>query len=197
MDTTTVAATRPAARERILSTAYDLFSRRGIRGVGVDEVIAGADVAKATFYRHFRTKDDLALAFLNLRERLWTVGLVEAESARRGTTPEEQLLAIFDVFHDWFQQDDFEGCTFINVLLETGAGHPSGEACIRHLNNIRAIVAERAEKAGLRDPHGFARSWHILMKGSIISAVEGDREAACRARRMARRLIDDHRRTTA
>ena len=60
------------------------------------------------------------LAFLEQREQLWTYGWVEAEARRRGETPEEQLLAIFDLFDEWFHRDDFEGCSFINVLLETG-----------------------------------------------------------------------------
>src|SRR5215208_1231708 len=88
----------PSTRERILETAYELFSRRGVRDVGVDEVIERANVAKATLYRHFPSKDDLVLAFLERREELWTKGWVEAEARRRGSTPEERLLAIFDLF---------------------------------------------------------------------------------------------------
>nr|WP_203416486.1 TetR/AcrR family transcriptional regulator [Jiangella ureilytica] len=181
------------ARERMLAASYDLFSRRGIRAVGVDEVIARSGVAKATFYRHFPSKNDLVLAFLERREQEWTIGLVRSESERRGTTPEERLLAIFDVFADWFVSDDFDGCSFINVLLEMGSAHPLGEASIEYLENIRAIVRERAEQAGLRESEEFARSWHILMKGSIVSAAEGDVDAARRAKAMARCLIEQHR----
>ncbi|MFG3619276.1 TetR/AcrR family transcriptional regulator [Nocardia sp. NPDC047654] len=187
-------ASAAPARERILSTAYALFTRRGIRAVGTDEVIALSGVAKATLYRHFPSKDDLVLAVLQRREQLWTLGLVETQSRARGNTPEEQLLAIFDVFHDWFQKrEDFDGCSFINVLLELGAAHPAGQASIGYLDNIRAIVRGRAEAAGLCDPDDFARSWHILMKGSIISAAEGDLLAAHRAKLMARMLIEQHR----
>jgi AcrR family transcriptional regulator len=182
------------ARERILSTAYDLFTQRGIRAVGTDLVIERAAVAKATLYRHFATKNDLVLAVLQRREQLWTHGLIEMQSRQRGSTPEEQLLAIFDVFHDWFQiRDGFEGCSFINVLLEMGATHPVGQACVAYLDNIRDIVRQRALAAGLLDVDNFARSWHILMKGSIISAAEGDLEAAHRAQQMARVLIEQHR----
>jgi AcrR family transcriptional regulator len=181
------------ARERILDTAYDLFSRRGVRAVGVDEVIARAGVAKATLYRHFPSKDDLVIAFLERREQRWTREWVEAEARGRGDTPEEQLLAIFDVFGEWFQRDDFEACSFINVLLEMGTEHPAGKACVDHLENIRAIVRGLAEEAGLRNPESFARSWHILMKGSIVSATEGDAGAAKRGQAMARLLIEEHR----
>jgi AcrR family transcriptional regulator len=177
---TAAAATRASldARERILETAYELFAQRGIRDVGVDEVIERAGVAKATLYRHFSSKDDLVIAFLKVREERWTLDWVEAEARRRGSTPEEQLLAIFDLFDEWFHRDDFEACSFINVLLEMGPAHPAGEASVEHLANIRAIVRRLAEEAALRDPDSFAHSWHILMKGSIVSATEGDAEAA-------------------
>lgn len=183
-----------SARERILGAAYELFVRRGIRAVGTDEVIDRARVAKATLYRHFPTKNDLVLAVLHRREQLWTIGLVETQSRLRGADPEAQLLAIFDVFHDWFQnRDGFEGCSFINVLLELGTDHPAGQASVTYLDNIRDIVRRRAEAAGLLDVDNFARSWHILMKGAIISAAEGDVDAALRAQQMARTLIEQHR----
>jgi AcrR family transcriptional regulator len=190
-------ATRPPsdARRRILDTAYDLFSHRGIRAVGVDELVARAGVAKATFYHHFPSKDDLVLAFLEQREQLWTKDWVETEARRRANTPEEQLLAIFDLFDEWFQRDDFEGCSFVNVLLEFGGrnGHHLGLVSAIHLENIRSVVRTFAEEASLRDPSLFALSWHILMKGSIVQAGEGDREAAKRAKSMGRLLINHHR----
>jgi AcrR family transcriptional regulator len=183
------------ARRRLLDTAYELFSHRGVRAVGVDELIDRAGVAKATFYHHFPSKDDLVLAFLELREQLWTKEWVEAEARRRGGTAKDQLLAIFDLFDEWFHRDDFEGCSFINVLLEFGGrdGHRLGEASAAHLENIRSVVCALAEEAGLRDPPSFALSWHILMKGSIVQAGEGDREAAKRAKSIARLLIEQHR----
>src|ERR671934_1063026 len=193
-----VARPRTRARERILDSAYDLFSRRGIRAVGVDEVIRRAAVAKATLYRHFRSKDELVLAFLQQREQLWTKDWVETEARRRGETPEEQLLAIFDLFDEWFRNEDFEGCSFINVLLETNdRGHPVGRASAAYRGNIRAVLRRLAEEADLREPEQFAHSFHILMKGSIVAAGEGDRGAARRAQAMARLLIEQHRETTA
>ncbi len=184
----------PSARERILTAAYELFSRRGIRAVGTDEVIERAGVAKATLYRHFPAKNDLVLAVLQRREQLWTYGLIEEQSRLRGNSPEEQLLAIFDVLHDWFQnRDGYEGCSFINVLLELGADHPAGRASIAHIDHVRDIVRQRALAAGLSDVEGFASSWHILMKGAIVLAAVGDLDSAQRAQKMARVLIEQHR----
>src|SRR5262245_5190891 len=107
------------ARERIDHTAYELLSRRRVRAVGVDEVVARSGVAKMTLYRHYPSKNHLALAFLRRREELWTRTWLQAEVERRGGTPGQRLLAIFDVFDKWFRRTDFEGCSFINVLLET------------------------------------------------------------------------------
>lgn len=112
-----------AARERVLDAAYDLFARRGIRDVGINELIAKSGVAKATFYRHFASKDDVVLAFLQRREEVWTMGLVAARAAQRASSPEGQLLAIFDVFAEWFKRNDFEGCSFVKILVEVGPEH--------------------------------------------------------------------------
>jgi len=188
-----IAEATPDARERILAAAYELLSRRAIRDVGIDEVIERAGVAKATLYRHFPSKDDLVIAFLERREERWTMAWVEAEARGRGSTAEDQLLAIFELFDEWFRRDDFEACSFVNVLLEMGPAHPVGQASVSHLATIRSVVGRLAEEAELRDPDSFARSWHILMKGSIVSAAEGDAEAAQRARSMARLLIEQHR----
>lgn len=182
------------ARQRILDVAYDLFSHRGIRAVGIDELINKADVAKATFYRHFPSKEHLVLAFLDQREQIWVHGWVIAEVTQRATTPEDQLLVIFDLFGEWFATEDFEGCSFVNILLETADRHnPVSQACTAAFERLRTVIASIAEKAGLRDPAGFALSWHILMKGSIVQAAEGDLQAATRAQEMGRLLIDHHR----
>ncbi len=189
------AATAGAAgmRERIVNAAYDLFARRGVRDVGINELISRSGVAKATFYRHFASKDELVLAFLEQRDRVWTVNAIVGEARRRADTPEQQLLSIFDVFSDWFRRTDFEACSFINVLLEMGSTHPLGRASIDYLAKIRGHVKQLADEAGLERTEDFSRSWHILMKGSIISAAEGDLEAATRARQLAGWLIEHHR----
>ena len=182
------------ARDRILGSAYELFSRRGVRAVGIEEVIERAAVAKATLYRHFPSKDELVLAFLKRREVVWTHGWLEAEARERGRTAEERLLAIFDLFDEWFHRADFEGCSFVNTLLETAnRKHPVGRASAAHLENIRAVLRSLADEAGLRASDEFARSFHILMKGSIVQAGEGDVDAAKRAKEMARDLIAKYR----
>jgi AcrR family transcriptional regulator len=188
-----VSADPESGRERVMRAAYDLFSRQGTRTVGVDAVISEAGVAKMTLYRNFASKDDLILAFLERRETLWTVGWVRAESQRRGDTPVQRLLAIFEIFGEWFARPDFEGCSFITTLLEvTNRDSAVRQASVLHLANIRGYLCELAAEAGVADPDAFARQWHILMKGSIIAGAEGDTQAADRARELGILLLNKH-----
>src|ERR1700704_1568725 len=179
-------ASRPAsARERIDHTVYELFSRHGIRAVGVDTISARSGVAKMTLYRHYPSKDDLALAFLRRREELWTRSWLQQEGERRAHAPAERLLAVFDVFDKWFRRSDFEGCSFVKVLLEHDEqGHPVRKAAEAHIETIRAFLKQLAADAGVRDADAFARQLQIVMMGSIVAAHAGDRDAARRAKEM-------------
>jgi AcrR family transcriptional regulator len=184
---------RPTARDRILDTAYELFSRHGTRAVGVDRIIAECGIAKMTLYRNFPSKDALILAFLERRSERWTKAWLQVEAERRGETPGARLLAIFDTFDTWFQNDDFEGCSFINVMLEVvDSANPVRQASIEHLAAIRGFLRDLAAQAGIDDADAFAHQWHILMKGCIVAAAEGDRRAASRAREVGELLLAHH-----
>jgi AcrR family transcriptional regulator len=188
--TTTPEPGKDSGRERIGRAAYELFSREGIRAVGVDAVIAKAGTAKMTLYRNFPSKDDLILDFLRRREQLWTREWLQAESQRRGDTPEDQLLAIFDIFSDWFTRPDFEGCPFLTTMIEVNdRENPVHQAAVLHLATIRSYIEGLARAAGIGDPGSFACKWHILMKGAIMAAHEGDTAAAGRARELGELLL--------
>jgi AcrR family transcriptional regulator len=178
------------ARQRIVDTAYDLFSRHSVRAVGIDRIVAEAGVAKMSLYRHFPTKDALVLAVLQEREQRWTRDWLCAEVIDRASTPQGRLLAIFDVFGEWFQGGEFEGDSFVKMLLEfDDPTSPVRQASLEQLANVRSFVCELAEEAGVGDPDGLAHKWHILMKGSIVTASAGDARAAERAREVGELLL--------
>jgi len=184
---------RDSGRERVLETAYRLFSKHGTRAVGVDRIIAESGVAKMTLYRNFASKDDLILAFLERREERWTRDWLQETVKRRSATPAQRLLAVFDVFGEWFAREDFEGCSFINVMLELDdPGSPVRRESVRQLSEIRGFIAGLAKEAGVEEADAFARQWHILMKGCIVAAAEGDRQAAARARELGTLLLSHH-----
>jgi AcrR family transcriptional regulator len=178
------------ARERVISTAYDLFCREGVRAVGIDRIIREAGVAKMTLYRHFPSKDDLALAVIDRRKELWTWGWVDAEMRRRADDPVSQLLVIFEILDEWFHRDDYESCVFIGVLREFGeTDSPLLAASREALADVRKMVAAPAKEAGIDDPGDFAFNWQVLMSGSIVCADMGYLDAAKGAGEAAKLIL--------
>jgi AcrR family transcriptional regulator len=179
------------ARERILETAYRLFSQHGIQAVGVDRIVAESEVAKMTLYRYFPSKQDLVLAFLDLRKQRWTHDWLEAGIEGLAAAPQERLLYVFDLFDEWFRRSDFEGCSFLSVLLEIDdPSSPIHGAAIRNIEVVRAMLERLAEEAGASAPDATAYELQILMMGSIMSARRGDLDAAVRARKVAHMLLE-------
>jgi AcrR family transcriptional regulator len=180
------------ARTRLLDTAYSLFSRYGIHTIGIDRIIAEAGVAKMTLYRHFASKDDLVLAFLELRERRWTHDWLRTEMERRATAPRDRLLAVFDALDEWFRRPDFESCSFMRTLLEVpDEADPVHQATVRHLETIAKMMAREVRHAGIARPRDVALQLQTLMMGAITSATRGDRRAAVRARKTAVVVLDN------
>jgi AcrR family transcriptional regulator len=179
------------ARERTLLTAYELFRSHGVTAVGVDRIVADAGVAKTTLYRHFRSKEDLVLAVLDRHEQVWTLGWFERVGQSGGTTPESQLLAIFDAFDEWFRQESYRGCLFTNVSIEArGDSGPLGDAAAARLRDVRQFIASIGEEAGVADPAEFALRIQMLLLGAIIQALNGNPGAARSARGVAELLLE-------
>ncbi len=188
---TSAAASSGGARDRILETAYLLFSRHGVQSVGIDRIIAESEVAKMTLYRHFPTKQDLVLAFLDLRAQRWTRGWLEAEVERLARHPDERGLIVFDVLDEWFHRRDYEGCSFINTLLEIeDRTNPIHRAAVRHLNAIRRVLEGWVEPTGASDVAATAGQLQIVMMGAIVSARRGERNAARHAKPLAELILD-------
>ena len=178
-------------RERILSTAYALFTNYGLSAVGVDRVVAEAGVAKSTLYRHFPSKDHLVVAVLDRRDLIWTQGWLRPEVERLASTPAGRLLAIFDALDTWFHRHDFEGCLFINSLLEIhDQSSPVRSATIAGMTRVRGVALELAQGAGADDPEAVARELHMLITGSIIGAEQGDLDSAREAKEVAGLVLE-------
>ncbi len=179
-----------SARERILDAASTSFYREGIRAVGVDAVIAEAGVAKATLYRHFPSKDDLVVAFLERRDVRWRAWFAEAVE-RIAPDPATRPLAVFDALGEWFASDDFRGCAFLNAAAEIAdPAHPARAAVRMHEERLAEYIATICSGAGLPDPAATAADIFLLVEGAIVCAlVEGSAHPAARARATALRLL--------
>ena len=179
-------------RERILDIAIDLFYRNGFNAVGLDQVLAAADVTKTTFYKHFESKEDLMEQAVRKRDRLESEAWSRAVREAAGDDPRGQLLALFDVLDKWFNESDFRGCIFINTAAEFPNPHdPVHRAAAEYKRHTRDAFRDLAQRAGADDPEAFADQYTVLLEGTLILRQVHDRnDAAQVARTMARALID-------
>lgn len=177
------------ARQRIERAAFELFYARGIRGVGVDTIIAASGVAKATFYKHFPSKDDLVLAYLDDVDRMWRAALTHAADAA-GPAPADRLVGMFDALASACRTDGYHGCAFINTAAEADPGTPVHARTVAHKDAVRAWVASLAADAGAGDPHGLARALTLILDGGLSAGVlDGDPQAAVAAAGAARAVV--------
>ncbi len=157
--------TAKSARERVLETAEELFYREGIRAIGVDTIIARSGVAKMSLYRNFPSKDDLIVAYLQVRsDRFWRWW--DKITAPREDSPRGQIQALFQALFIKVNTPGFRGCPFINTATEFPAeGHPAREAALMHHRKLRARFTEIARNLGAPRPEVLAEQLIILMDG--------------------------------
>ena len=178
-------------KDHLLDTALRLFNRDGYHATGIDKILAEAGVAKMTLYNHFKSKDELILATLRLRDSRWRDWFVAAVEAR-AATPSGRLLAAFDTLEEWFAQADFNGCMFIRAAGEfADSEDPIHAACAEHQRKVFDYLLGLAEAAGAARPAQLARSLMLLVEGAITVTQVGGTGlgAAKQARRTAELLL--------
>ncbi|MPZ51103.1 MAG: TetR family transcriptional regulator [Dehalococcoidia bacterium] len=179
------------ARARILVAANGLFYRHGIRAVGVNAVIAAADVAKATFYQHFPAKDDLMVAWLQGGDARWFDRLREI-AEREARAPHELVPAFFEALAAWVATDEFRGCGFINSAVELPATHPARSVIEEHSHEIETYFRDALRRAGFPDADAIAEEAYVLMVGAIVAAMtRRTADPARRATASVRRLLNN------
>jgi AcrR family transcriptional regulator len=155
----------------LITAASDLFAERGIQATGVDAVIAAAGVAKATFYRHFPSKDDLVVAWLLAPGTRW-VDDVLVRVKDRETDPEARIPLFFDLVADWLEGAEFRGCPYLNTAAEiTGPTHAALPIIREYLQVVEDHLADMLADAGYRETRTLAAQLQTLTAGSISLAV--------------------------
>ncbi len=177
-------------RDQLVDTALKLFYRDGFHATGIDRILAESGVAKMTLYNHFKSKDELILAALRLRDerfRNWFMKAVE----QRAEKPAERLLAVFDVLEEWFRTDGFCGCMFINASAEFASpDDPIHVTSAEHKRLVLKYLRELAADAGSADPDELGDQIGLLLEGAIVLAhVTGRPDAAGQARSAAEVLL--------
>lgn len=160
-----------SARQRLLDAATELFCRYGINATGVDAVIDEAKTAKTTLYRIFGSKEGLIEAVLDnegQRWRDWFINGVDAGQASART----KLLRIFPLLKEWFSQERFYGCPFINAVGEHDKTDERMRAiAIRHKTVVLKKIEALAADAGFAKAASMAHQIGLLIDGAIIAAM--------------------------
>jgi len=159
-------------RDELLEIASRLFYEQGFNRTGVKQIIDQAGIAKGTFYSHFKSKEDLGLAWLRARHSTWNGWLSDFIAQSKGS-PADRIVAIFDFLGDWMQTCDFRGCAFLNTLTET----PESDSPLRlEIENhkrdllaiIRGFVASHFSSESEDEITQIARTIYILFEGALI-----------------------------
>lgn len=162
----------PATRERILQAANEMFYSHGIRGTSADRIIAQVGITKVTFYRHFPTKSDLVVAYLQQQaagERAWFSSMRQVED------PEGSLHAIAEGVGTASCSPGFRGCAFINAAAEFADPQDPVRAVVdEHRQWMLDEFASIATEAGASDAGLTAQQLMILRDGAMVNGYLGE-----------------------
>ena len=148
----------------------NVLYRDGFHATGMDKLAKETGVSKMTMYKHFRSKEDLILAVLRLRDEEFR-NLFVRQIEEKANTPKGRLLAVFDVLSDWIEGRDFYSCMFIKATSEfQDPKHPIHIASAEHKRQILGHIQKLAEEAGVKNPKLLARQLFILTEGELVTA---------------------------
>ena len=178
------------ARDRLLETAERLFYAEGLHAVGIERILAESSVGRASFYRHFPSKDDLIVAVLRCRDERWRRWLDDAVTKRGG-----QPLAVFDALAERFDRDDFRGCAFINTMVEIADGdHDAHRVAAEHKQKVLLLLRSLLADAGVTKPAELAKAFLLLMDGAIVTAIRERKPGSAKAaKKIAASLLSTYR----
>lgn len=186
----------PSTRDRILGAASELFYAHGIRAVSADKIIERAGITKVTFYRHFRTKDALVVAYLE-RQAAWERGMLD--DLRESLTDAEEVFRRFarGVGAEACKPG-FRGCSFINAAAEYAEpDSPVRTVVTEHRAWYRRTFIAMLEQIGVAGADQAADELMMLRDGAMLSGYLGDPSLVAAALESATFAVVDGRRTAA
>jgi AcrR family transcriptional regulator len=156
------------ARTRLLNTATRIFYAEGIHSVGIDRIVAEAKVTRATLYRHFASKEDLVLAYLDLADQA-TRGQV-ADALASVDSPTDQVRAVAKAITDGIRSTGFRGCAFLNAAAEySDPAHPIHRAVLTHRQWFLDTMTELLALTDEATAGAAARHFVMLRDGAMAA----------------------------
>ena len=174
-----------SAREAIINTAARLFYRQGYTNTGINQIIEEAGIAKSTLYQHFRSKEELLLSYLEEAGVTTMEGLREA--TKKGKTPHEKLIGVFDYLEELVKRKDFYGCHFLNIVYEMPDEEEKAREVIKkQKDSVRMLFTEILAPIQKQE---MADEIYTLFEGALIAhKVHNDPWPIVSARNVVRRL---------
>jgi AcrR family transcriptional regulator len=184
---------KTSTRERIIEAATELFYAQGLRAVSADKIIERVGITKVTFYRHFRTKDDLIVAYLE-RQAARERADVAATLAKAGGDPDAALSLFAENVGAASCTPGFRGCPFINAAAEyPDPDHPVRQTVAAHRSWFKAVLEKMISPLGLAEPESTADQLVLLRDGAMVSGYLGDPATVSRSlHRAAQAVISSH-----
>jgi len=159
------------ARGRLLSAATRLFCKNGINATGIDAIINEAGTAKTTLYKLFGSKTNLVHVVLETEGKQWREWFIDAIESGGGSA-QTKLARIFPALKDWFRQERFYGCPFINAVGEHDKDQKQLRAiAMRHKKVVLSYIEGLAGEMGAAEPTVLAHQLALLMDGAIVAAM--------------------------
>jgi len=160
-----------SARGRLLSAATRLFCKNGINATGIDAIINEAGTAKTTLYKLFGSKTNLVHAVLETEGKQWREWFIGAMESGGGD-PQTKLSRMFPALKDWFGEERFYGCPFINAVGEHDKDQKQFRAiAMRHKKVVLAHLEKLAAEMGAAEPDVLAHQLALLIDGAIVAAM--------------------------
>ncbi|MGK4585944.1 TetR/AcrR family transcriptional regulator [Kitasatospora sp. HPMI-4] len=180
-------------RERILDAAEELFSREGIKAVGVQAIASRAETTKMALYRHFATKDALVEEWLRIVAADYTAAFDQLEDAHPDE-PRAQILGMARFIADGLSEISHRGCPFINSIAELpDRTHPARQLIEAHKAGQARRLTELCARAGLPDPDEAAAEITFALEGAQVSTQNGSIEHTSeRLMRIIEGILDRH-----
>jgi AcrR family transcriptional regulator len=187
----TRSARRADTRDRIVATAAGLFYAEGIHAVGINRVVEASDVAKATLYEHFPSKEELVVACVERHAANWRDNIATPARARRGA-PAQRIGHVFELLGRGFVDPAFRGCPFINTAAEyPGPDGSVAHAIVAHRLSVLSLFLELLAPVPPARRRQCADQLLLIYDGALVGAQHGHgTEIARTARRAAQRLVE-------
>src|SRR5664279_2625575 len=160
-----------SARGRLLNAATRLFCKNGINATGIDAIINEAGTAKTTLYKLFGSKTNLVHAVLESEGKQWREWFIASVEAGGGSA-QAKLTRIFPALKEWFREERFYGCPFINAVGEHDKDLKQFRAiAMKHKKVVLAYIEKLAGEMGAAEPEMLAHQLGLLIDGAIVAAL--------------------------